>query len=198
MSTDIRELDRRAVRTSVEVVSLVTADDLGRATPCSEWTLGDLLAHMTVQHLGFASAAAGGGANPAVWRLRPLGDDPASAYADAADRVLAAFAEEGALNREFSLPEISTSQTVPAAQAIGFHLVDYVVHGWDVARSLGVSFELDPDVAEEALRIALAVPDGLDRLGPGSAFRPSQPAPAGASQLSRIVSALGRSPSWPR
>src|SRR6266700_3926296 len=188
MATDIRELDRRAVRTSVEVVSLVTADDLGRATPCSEWTLGDLLAHMTVQHLGFASAAAGGGANPAVWRLRPL----------AADGVLAAFAEEGALNREVSLPEISTSQTVPAAQAIGFHLVDYVVHGWDVARSLGVSFELDPDVAEAALRIALAVPDGLDRLGPGSAFRPSQPAPAGASQLSRIVSALGRSPSWPR
>src|SRR6266568_4055863 len=153
MATDIRELDRRAVRTSVEVVSLVTADDLGRATPCSEWTLGGLLA---------------------------------------------AFAEEGALNREVSLPEISTSQTVPAAQAIGFHLVDYVVHGWDVARSLGVSLELDPDVAEAALRIALAVPDGLDRLGPGSAFRPSQPAPAGASQLSRIVSALGRSPSWPR
>ena len=55
-ATDIRELDRRAVLASVEVVSRVTAADLGRATPCAGWTLGDLLAHMTVQHHGFAAA----------------------------------------------------------------------------------------------------------------------------------------------
>jgi uncharacterized protein (TIGR03086 family) len=72
-----------------------------------------------------------------------------------------------------------------------------VVHGWDVARSLGVPFELDPDVVQAALRIAQAVPDGERRLEPGAAFRPGLAAPPDATPLDRIVSALGRSPRWP-
>lgn len=196
-ANDIRELDSRAVRTSVEVVSRATTDDLGRPTPCSDWTLGDLLAHMTIQHHGFAAASAGGGADPTVWEVRPLGDDPISLYADAADNLLAAFAEDGVLEREFSLPEISTNQLFPATLAISFHFVDYVVHGWDVARSLSVPFELDPDLVDAAMRIARAVPDGPRRLEPGAAFHPSLPAPEGAAPLDRVVCALGRSPRWP-
>jgi uncharacterized protein (TIGR03086 family) len=196
-ANDIRELDSRAVRASVEVVSRATTDDLGRPTPCSDWTLGDLLAHMTVQHRGFAAASAGGGADPAVWEVRALGDDPISVYADATDHLLAAFAEDGVLEREFSLPEISTNHLFPATQAISFHFVDYVVHGWDVGRSLGVPFELDSELVEAALRIARTVPDGPRRLEPGAAFRPSLPAPDGAAPLDRIISALGRSPRWP-
>jgi len=37
------------------------------------------------------------------------------------------------------LPEVRAGITVPAPIAIGFHLVDYVAHGWDVARTLGAS-----------------------------------------------------------
>jgi Mycothiol maleylpyruvate isomerase N-terminal domain len=44
---DIRELNRRAVQACVEVVCRVTAEDLGRPTSCSQWSLGELLAHMT-------------------------------------------------------------------------------------------------------------------------------------------------------
>ena len=56
---DVRELDRRAVRASVDMVAKVTIEDLGRPTPCAGWTLADLLAHMTAQHRGFAAAAEG-------------------------------------------------------------------------------------------------------------------------------------------
>jgi len=51
-----------------------------------------------------------------------------------AEAVLAAFAADGVLKRRFALPEISTAFDFPAAQAISFHFIDYVVHGWDVAR----------------------------------------------------------------
>lgn len=193
---DIRDLDRRAVLAGVEVVRQATPGDLGRPTPCPAWTLGELLAHMAVQHHGFAAAAAGGGADPAVWEVRPLGDDPAFAYAAAADHVIAAFGASGVLEREFSLPEISTRMTFPAGQAIGFHFVDYVVHGWDVARSLGLPYELEPDLLDVALRIAEQVPDGPERLRNGAAFRPGLAAPDDASRLDRVLSALGRSPSW--
>jgi uncharacterized protein (TIGR03086 family) len=197
MHTSLLGLSRTAVLTSVDVVSRVTADDLGRATPCADWTLAELLAHMTVQHNGFAEAARGNGADPTVWRVRPLGDDPVAEYTAAADRVLAAFAEDGVLEREFTLAELQPVSRFPAARAIGFHLIDYVVHGWDVARSIGVPYELDPELAEPALRIALAVPTGPSRLEPGFPFRPALDTCEDATPLDRILTALGRSPGWP-
>jgi uncharacterized protein (TIGR03086 family) len=193
---DIRSPHRRAVQASVAVVSRVQPADLGRPTPCAGWTLGDLLAHMTVQHLGFAAAAGGRGADPAVWVSGPLGPDPAADYARAAGQVLDAFAGEDVPQRPFALPEISTAVTFPGRQAIGFHLVDYVAHGWDVARSLGLPYELDAQVLDAALRVARAVPDGEARLAPGAAFRPVLPVPADAPALDRIVALLGRSPDW--
>ena len=190
----IIELHRRAVLASVDVVSRIGDGDLGRDTPCAGWNLGDLLAHMIVQHDGFAAAAKGLGADPAVWQPRPLGADPTGEYAAAAHRVLDAFAAPGVLAREFALPEISTAVTFPAERAIGFHLVDYVAHGWDVARSLGLPYQLDPDVLDIALRVAAAVPDGENRLAPGAAFAPALPVPEDAPALDRIVALLGRSP----
>ncbi len=62
-----------------------------RPTPCGEWTLGDLLTHMSVQHRGFAAAAEGNGADRSAWRPRPAAGDPVAEYAAAADRVLRAF-----------------------------------------------------------------------------------------------------------
>ena len=193
----IIDAHRRAVLGSVAVVSRITADELRRDTPCAGWHLGDLLAHMTIQHDGFAAAATGHGADPAVWRPRPLGADPTGEYAAAAHRVLDAFAAPDVLTREFALPEISAAVTFPAERAIGFHLVDYVVHGWDVARSLGLPYQLDAEVLEIALRVAAAVPDGENRLAPGAAFAPGLPVPGNAPALDRVVALLGRSPAWP-
>ena len=53
---------------------------------------------------------------------------------------------------------------------MGFHFVDYVVHGWDVAATLGVPFELPADVVAAVLPLALGVPDGDFREPTGSPF----------------------------
>lgn len=193
----IVELDRRAVQATVEVVSQVTAADLDRPTPCPDWVLGELLAHMAAQHYGFAAAAEGGGGDLAVWQVRPLGTDPVTAYTEAAGRVIAAFAEPGVTERKFELPEILPGFGFPGAQAISFHLVDYVVHGWDVARAIGVGYEPGADVVNAALPIAEAVPGGQARLRPGAAFGPGLPVADDAPPLHAILALLGRSPSWP-
>jgi uncharacterized protein (TIGR03086 family) len=185
---------RRAVLASVEIVSRAGPADLDRDTPCAGWRLGDLLAHMTAQHDGFAAAARGCGGDPDVWRVRPLGDKPWEEYAAAAHRVLDAFAVDGVLARDFTLPEISTDRTFPGHQAVGFHLVDYVAHGWDVARSLGRPYQMDDDVLATALRVARAVPAGPARLTPDAAFAPVVPVPQDASTLDRFVALLGRKP----
>lgn len=197
-TTDLREPHARAILAGVLVVSQVRAgDDLDLPTPCGNWTLGQLLAHMTVQHDGFAAAAAGNGGDLSLWAVRTLDSDPIGAYAAAADRVVAAFAKGGVLGQQFALPEISPLTTFPGRQAIGFHLIDYVAHGWDVARTIDVPLALDPELLDTALRIAQSVPDGPERLRPGAAFRPSVGATDNAPVLDRIVALLGRSPTWP-
>jgi uncharacterized protein (TIGR03086 family) len=194
---DLVAMDARAVRASVDVVARAGGADLHRPTPCTGWTLADLLAHMTAQHHGFAAAATGRGADPEAWRVRPLGPDPAATYAAAAEEVLAAFASEGVLTARFALPEFSTEATFSGRRAIGFHFVDYVVHTWDVARALNVAPDLPDDVVLAALPVAEAVPDGPGRRAPGAAFAPRRPVPPGATPMDRVLALLGRSPTWP-
>lgn len=193
---DIVSLDARAVRASVQVVSQVGTADLTRPTPCMDWTLAELLAHMTAQHHGFAAAAAGRGADLVHWQTGAPVADPVGEYAAAAERVLTAFAAPGGPAREFVLPQISADLRFPAAEAIGFHFVDYVAHGWDVARALGRGYDLEPDVLAAALPIAWAVPDGERRRRPGAAFAP-RVATTGSGVLDQIVALLGRRPDWP-
>ncbi len=192
---ELIELDATAVRASVDLVTQLTPADLTRPTPCAGWTLHGLLAHMTTQHYGFAAAAAGQ-EGPGPWRLRRPGPDPARDYRDAAGTVLAAFAADGVLARDFTLPEFAPRQRFPAAQAISFHFIDYVVHSWDVARTLGLPVSFGPGLLAAARGVASQVPGGEARLRPGAAFAPAitWPGPGG---LDEIVALLGRSPAWP-
>ncbi|MCF2526282.1 TIGR03086 family metal-binding protein [Yinghuangia soli] len=202
----VKWYDARTVKAGVAVVEQVTADDLDKPTPCTGWSLADLLAHMTAQHRGFAAAARGDGADPRHWATEP----PSIAqYREAAADVFAAFGEVTDREQDFMLPEITSAMPFPAWQAIGFHFIDYVVHAWDVARTLGLPHAPEPDIAEAALPIALAVPDGPSRLAPGAAFAPplppvpARPAPrgsrgtsAGTAPFAEILRALGRNPAW--
>ncbi len=189
------ELDRRAVRASVELVSGIGRSDLGRATPCAGWSLADLLAHLTAQHRGFAAAATGHGEDPAGWALPAATEEPVTAYRTAAAALLDAFAglRDG---DSLVLPELTAEGPFAALTVVRFHLVDYAVHGWDLARSLGTTPRLDGEVLDAALSIALAVPDDPARRGPGGPFRPAVPLPDGTPTLDRMVAALGRSPRW--
>ena len=198
--TNTRLLHRIAVLQSIDIVNTVRAADLDRPTPCEGWNLADLLAHMTVQHRGFAAAARGSGADPDTWRIESVIDavraDPGRAYADAAHDVLDAFAADGTPDTPFELPEFGEGAVFPGDMAMGFHFVDYVVHGWDVAASLGVPYELPAEVVTAVLPLALAVPDGDFRTGDAAPFAPAVE-PAGTDfedDFERILRHLGRRP----
>ncbi|MGZ8747461.1 MAG: TIGR03086 family metal-binding protein, partial [Mycobacterium sp.] len=122
--------------------------------------------------------------------------DPTGSYSAAADDVLDAFQGDGVLDATFALPEFGPGATFPGAMAIGFHFVDYVVHGWDVARSIGAAFEPPRDVIAAVLPIAFAVPDGEFRTDEGSPFRRTVAVDDEASDMDRVLAHLGRSPAW--
>jgi len=194
-TVDYVSLDAQAVQASIDLVARVSTDDLAKPTPCRAWTLYGLLSHMATQHYGFAAASRGDG-DEALWKLRSLGEDPVKAYITSAEHVLAAFAEDGVVDRMFPLPEFGTDQPFPGHQAISFHFIDYVVHSWDVAKTLGTTVTFTPEVLEAALAVARIVPTGDLRLTPGSPFAPDLPW-SGTDRLDQTVALLGRSPNWP-
>ncbi|MET7772953.1 TIGR03086 family metal-binding protein [Nocardia sp. NPDC005366] len=194
VASDLLSHHEAAVRTSIELVDRVTGADLRKPTPCADWTLHGLLTHMIAQHYGFAAASRGVGDHD-PWKPRRLGEDPAADYRAAAEHVLAAFAEPGVLERKFPLPEFSPTHLFPGAQAVGFHFIDYVVHSWDVAKTLGVAVVFDAEVLDAARPVAAAVPGGSIRTAPGAAFAPEVPW-SGSAALDEIVALLGRAPDW--
>jgi uncharacterized protein (TIGR03086 family) len=110
--------------------------------------------------------------------------------------VIDAFAGADVLDAAFALPEFGAGATFPGSLAIGFHYVDYVVHGWDVARAMDQPFELPADVVAAALPLAYAVPDGSFRAGDSAVFAPAIPSTEPTNDLDRILAYLGRSPQW--
>jgi uncharacterized protein (TIGR03086 family) len=198
-ASGLTPLHRIAVLKSIDVVDSATRSDFDRPTPCRGWSLLDLVAHMTVQHRGFAAAARGSGADPEIWRVESVLDavraDPAAAYSAAAHDVLEAFGADGTADASFALPEFGDGAVFPGAMAIGFHFVDYVVHGWDVAASLGVPYELPAAVVEAVLPLVLAVPDGDFRTGDGAPFGPALEN-SSTDDFERILRHLGRNPAW--
>jgi uncharacterized protein (TIGR03086 family) len=180
---------------SVDAVDAVKPDDLAKPTPCAGWSVADLIAHMTVQNRGFAAAARGRRGDAATVS-EAVAADPVTIYAASAADVLEAFAADGVLDANFTLPDFGPDANFPGAMAIGFHFVDYVVHGWDVARAIGATFDLPDDVIAAALPLVLAVPDGEFRAADGSPFQPAVTTDAEASDMDRILAHLGRSPAW--
>ena len=188
------ELDRRAVLETVRIVDGWDGRGADRPTPCAGWSLADLLAHCTVQQHGFARAARGERSVLPDWH--PVAaDDPIAAYRAASDDVRAAFAALDDPEAPMHLPELR-EEPVPAGLAVGFHLVDNVVHAWDLARSIGGDVRLDDEVLAAALSIAGNVPDDERRDQPGGPFARALPTVAGAGALDETLRRLGRDPQW--
>jgi len=189
--TPLLAAHRRALALAGAAVAAIPPDTLDLETPCAGWTLDQLLAHMVGQNHGFAAAARGDGADLARWTDRPVGDDPAGAFARSAAEVAEAFA---AADAPFDLPELRT-RPVPAQRAIGFHLLDTLVHGWDVAVAVGIPYGCPPEDAQLLLGIARRVPGVRP---PGSPFRPGLTPVGGVSRppFDQALALLGRDPDW--
>lgn len=190
----VLELHGRAMRHSVVIAAMIHDDQWDAPTPCAEWTVRDLLTHMTTENRGFAAAARGETTSRDAWRDRPLSDDPRRDYAESADEVVTAFASAAS---EFWLPNIHETFRFPAKQAIGFHLLDYVVHSWDVAAALGRTIALEDDLVAAAQEVAdRDVPDNERRRRPNAGFQPPVTPTDDADPLTRLLAFLGRDPQW--
>ncbi len=173
------------------VLARVRDTDLSRPTPCAGWDLQALIGHVVGQNHGFAQAVEAPDAPLAAFAARP--PDPGGAahgWRTSADRVAGAFAA-APLDREVLLVEISPDTRFPVATVVGFHLLDTVVHAWDLATSLGEAFRPDDELIAATLAQARQVPDGPARRRPAATFAPSLPL-EGSDDWTDTLALLGR------
>ncbi|MFF7453561.1 TIGR03086 family metal-binding protein [Kitasatospora sp. NPDC008115] len=198
------ELHARALELAASVVDAVQPEQLVLPTPCADWSLRRLLEHVVGQHRGFAAAAGGAGPDLALWRDVPVHGDPAGAFRHSAARLTAAFALAAAAPHPapLRLPEIRDGGPIPFDRAVGFHLLDTLVHAWDVAVTLGsptrltAAVEDDPVLAGELLALAGAVPAAPADRAPGRAFAAVLTARESAGPFERALALLGRDTAW--
>ncbi|WP_246002091.1 TIGR03086 family metal-binding protein [Allorhizocola rhizosphaerae] len=188
---DPREYDRRVLESIDPTMRRVAAENLSLPTPCTGWTLGDLVRHMAGSHFGWAFAARGDAPDPAVWAGPDLGKDPYLVYRESADAATAAFADPDLLSRSL---QIHGYGTIPAAATLHMHAVDFLAHGWDVAMALGIEPVLDEELCAHGLAIAQRWPEVA--FGSGDPFAAHVPIDDAAPTGLRLMAYLGRDPHW--
>lgn len=163
MTDDPRNLHTAALSLADDHVATVGASDLGRPTPCAEWTLADLLAHMIGQHFGFARSVRDGDAPVEAYVPVPFTLD---AWRTSVADLVAAFAgaDVGGTAIERELAPVP----LPIRRIVDAQLIDTVVHTWDVARALGRDFTPPEALLAATASIAAGLPD--QAYGPDAAF----------------------------
>jgi uncharacterized protein (TIGR03086 family) len=182
------DLDRRATAYSVEVVNQARESDLDRPTPCADWRLGQLLGHMIGHHQGWAASLTGAPVGAEVWDRTDFDGDMHETYRSAAAAVTAAF-EQAELPEKI---EVYGYGTIPIRTVLGMHIVDYVVHGWDVAAAIGSDTVPDQELTEAAFAIMKQFPTGR----PSVAFDVMVPPAPDATTLEQLMAYVGRHPRW--
>lgn len=183
MSTEPLE---QAIAATRGVLANVDDDQLGDPTPCSSWSVSELINHIVGGQRFFAAGLRG---------EKPAGevDDAAADFVAAFDeesaKTIAGFAADGALDQTYTLP----FGEMPGSAFMGLVTTDTFVHGWDLAKATGQSTDLDPELAEALLaRAKASIPDAFR--GPeGAPFGPIAEAPAGATAADQLAAFLGRS-----
>lgn len=85
----------------------------------------------------------------------------------------------------------------PTEWILGVHVVDMLVHRWDLAAALGAPLIVPAPLTESALPLARAnTAPGSSLNGPGGDYRQPFALDAGNSTMDTIVALLGRAPRW--
>jgi len=189
-TTDPREIHRRAMAQTESIVAAVGPGQLGLPTPCAEYDVRALLSHVVGGLNRVAIAGEGGDALARPARADDVPDDGwLAAYRAAADRAVAASADDAKLDALVELPW----GKVPGRVAVAGYGQEILTHGWDLAQATGQPTERDPELASWALAGAKRIlpPDARGAEVP---FGPVVEAPPGAGPYAQLAAWLGRQP----
>jgi uncharacterized protein (TIGR03086 family) len=182
------ELLGGAIASTQAVISAIRSEDLPRPTPCVEWDLRALLNHLAGRAVLSERAARGMAVTEfpdAAGDL--LGDDAADQLLRLLDASAVAWRNASSFDRMCVTP----LGEVPAVALVTFQAQDVFVHGWDIAKTIGMTPDLDSALVETMF--ALHQHTITDELR-AAFFAPIVPVADDATPLDQLVGFLGRRP----
>jgi uncharacterized protein (TIGR03086 family) len=159
-------------------------------TPCTDWDLEALLAHLAASMADLESALRTGHLDlePGIATPDPDGDDPVELLRDrAANLLFACYAHHG--------PDrfvLVGGLPLPTGVVTCTGAIEIAVHGWDVRAARGRGSPIPPALATRMLRMSPLLVTGREGL-----FGNPVQVPAQASPGDQLVAYLGRHPAPP-
>lgn len=186
---DAASLHRRTVEWWETRLDGIGADTWGDPTPCSEWTVRDLVNHVTGEELwtvplmeGSTIEEVGDRFDGDVLGEKPL-DTAHSAASAAADSIDGKAPLDGTVHLSYGEER--------AAEYVNQLAADHLIHGWDLAAATGADRTLDPELVaavaewfadhEESYRSAGAIADRVD---------------SGGDPQADLLASFGRDANW--
>ncbi len=156
-----------AIDQAAQAIAAVRDDQLDDPTPCSEWDVGQLVAHLAVGAGLLLEQAQGGQPD---WSATPSRVDDAAATFRTSGAALLAHVRDTDANADWQLAELS-------------------VHTWDLLTATGQTPDLDSTPAERGHAFMSQVLKPEMREG---VFGPEQAAPDDAGAYDRLAAFAGR------
>jgi uncharacterized protein (TIGR03086 family) len=172
---------QRAQDVFAGLLANVNLDQLGGSTPCTEWTVDDLIEHV----IGGNEQVGPWGGSADATAIRPV--DLMDALRASAASAQEVFAAPDGMTTMFTLP----FGELPGQVFIGLRTTDVLTHAWDLAAATGQSTDLDPELATEQLAAVRAFV-GPQFRGPGKPFHPEEPCSAQRAPADQLAAFLGR------
>src|SRR5579875_616319 len=196
-ATDVLlDLFLAAQRTFGERVHAVGDDRWSAGTPCTEWSVAQLVGHLIEENRWVAPLLHGhdldsAGKIVAGARSLPVdggvGADRAEEWDEAATEAADAASADGALSRTVTLSRGAS----PAKDYLAELTVDHVVHSWDLQRAIGFGSDLPGELVEFAYGMLRDVGD----MSGSGVFAAPVDVPGDAPLVDRLVALTGRDPS---
>ena len=167
-------------------LAAVGDDAWAAPTPCSEWDVRYLVAHV-VGGNRFASLVLAGStleeAMAAIMATPQLSDAPLRSFDDTAAEQRSSFRQEGALSRTVAHP----AGEITAERFLAMRVFDIAVHSWDLGTAIGRDSDLDPELAELVLGIVESESGGR-----GTGIEPCDEVGPDAPVMERLLDLTGR------
>ncbi|MEV4940236.1 TIGR03086 family metal-binding protein [Streptomyces zaomyceticus] len=170
----------------------VPAGAWGDATPCTEWTVRQVVNHARLDQQALVMQITG--VTPPSDPFEPVdavADDPVAELAGVLEAAAAAW-ESGRGSESVATP----MGPMPAGTGAAAAALDAGLHAWDIARATGQDLPLTEEMAEGLEDIASKLVDFVrDSFGK---YAPPVAVPEGASRAERLLAFTGRDPHWSR
>jgi uncharacterized protein (TIGR03086 family) len=185
---NVIELYEGAVQQMLPTLAGIRADQLSASTPCTDWTVQNVITHNIKVADYFHGTIQGNNTTNPMEVGDPLPSQGArDAFAAGTTKVLDLLKSIKDLNEIVGTP----FGPMPIANFVMFPTLDIIIHNWDLAKGTGQDTSMDAGLAEVCFGV---MEMGAEMGRQAGVFGPEITVPISASIQDKLLALSGRKP----